>query len=1111
MAYVCAQHQLIQLKANDLSMNSALQWADNTLQSLKNKIIGEEEHLETRISSLNSEISSIKKHLTQINNETLPALVKENAQLLNMPVVKGDFDLQIARQDYYTSRQDRVCDQLIKQKASFEFLQLAYEIELKKHRDIHRQLEKLIQDLKQYSKALEQRLEMMSDPLISQHTFPRNTIDSRDDASHRLYRLLEGEDQKQQLFRTHEGLEHEAQKLKQDTVSVQDQLAVSSQEQSLFLSNLDTDLDTLCDSLYCGGNQILLSNQELTEQFHQLEVHLNKLNQLIMDLLADVKAKRKILETNSLLQLERKLYVYFFKDEDHLKEVVENLFGIQFWHTDPNHQTEILEGTGFSNKTFFTDSTKDSSDLELGLIRNMEHYKEYVGCDLCKTPLSNIAQRIMSAMQSLPLEETHNNRKSEPSAVEETNEYKFREKETLLEHEKEIHNSVPVLLKSADTAKNTSLKNEVFCNREASMGLLLPHFCSSAILSNQVLNSDQDLTSSVKGIAVLVKSQSDHLCPSSGCSIANPLDTCVRNDKLVYLKLEHTSPWGQEEQAHKQYSRQILIQILQCKGTVVCFNAKDFLRTLLHVYGNEICWKRVADCVVLDPRIAAWLINPSDTVPSFEYLILKHFKKPISMRMVNMNMGLLSNISHQNLGLNLKILYSVMMDLSHELQVQGLWKLFCTLELPLIKILAVMETHKIHVNKEELKRTSEILGLRLKELEQEAHRAAGQQFLLTSSCQLREVLFEKLKLHMLCERIPRTEIQQSISTSEAVLNKLQDLHPLPKIILEYRQVHKIKSTYVDGLLSCMKKGFLSSTWNQTGTVTGRLSAKHPNIQGISKHPIQIIKKQYIKGKDSEIVTISPRAMFVSAKGCTFLAADFSQIELRILAHLSCDPELLKLFQEPESSDVFTVLASQWKGIPSEQVKHADREQTKRIVYSVIYGAGKDRLAGCLGITPPEASRFIESFLQKYKKVHDFTKKTIEQCQHKGYVVSIMGRKRPLPNISVQDYRLRTQAERQAVNFVVQGSAADLCKMAMVEIFTSVAMSPTLTARLIAQIHDELLFEVEDSQIQEFSALVKRTMESLQQIKALEVPLKVPLKVILTTGKSWGCMTELQEM
>ncbi|XP_075355728.1 DNA polymerase nu isoform X2 [Mycteria americana] len=186
----------------------------------------------------------------------------------------------------------------------------------------------------------------------------------------------------------------------------------------------------------------------------------------------------------------------------------------------------------------------------------------------------------------------------------------------------------------------------------------------------------------------------------------------------------------------------------------------------------------------------------------------------------------------------------------------------------------------------------------------------------------------------------------------------------------------MKSTYVDGLRTCMRKGFISSTWNQTGTVTGRLSAKRPNIQGISKHPVRITKKQYIKGKEEEIVTISPRTLFVSKKGYTFLAADFSHIELRILADLLSEPELLKLFQEPETTDIFSTLASQW---------------------------------------------------------------------------------------------------------------------------------------LIAQIHDELLFEVEDSQIQEFSALVKRTMESLQQTAALEVPLKVPLKVILTTGKSWGCMTELQEM
>ncbi|XP_021251998.1 DNA polymerase nu isoform X2 [Numida meleagris] len=624
------------------------------------------------------------------------------------------------------------------------------------------------------------------------------------------------------------------------------------------------------------------------------------------------------------------------------------------------------------------------------------------------------------------------------------------------------------------------------------------------------LNSEQTLTSSVKGIVVLVKSRTDRLCSLSFSSTACTWSAASQHDKLIYLKTECSSLWEQEEQSHNKFARQVLFQILRCKVPVICFNAKDFLKTVLQVYGSGISWKQVADSVVLDPRIAAWLINSSDTVPSFECLI-QYFEKSYSVETVYTDTGALRSSLHQNLAVNLQKLYTIMMGLAHDLQVQGLWKLFCTLELPLIKVLAVMEMHKIHVNKQELKKTSEILGLRLKELEEEAHQIAGERFLLTSSSQVREVLFEKLKLHMLCEKIPRTERQQVASTSEAVLSKLQDRHPLPKIMLEYRQVRKIKSTYVDGLQTCMRKGFICPTWNQTGTVTGRLSSKHPNIQGISKHPVRITNKQYIKGKEEEILTISPRALFVSKKGYTFLAADFSQIELRILADLSAEPELLKLFQEPETTDIFTSLASQWKGIPSEQVKQADREQAKRVVYSVVYGAGKERLAECLGITPLEASHFIESFMQKYKKVHEFTKKTIGQCQNKGYVVSIMGRKRLLANINSQDYKLRTQAERQAVNFVVQGSAADLCKMAMVEIFASVVVSPTLTARLIAQIHDELLFEVEDSQIQEFSALVKITMESLQQTTALEMPLKVPLKVILTTGKSWGCMTELQEM
>ncbi|XP_054840291.1 HAUS augmin-like complex subunit 3 [Eublepharis macularius] len=322
-AYVCAQHQLIQQKARDLSMRSGLQWAEDNISSLK-KVMPGKENFEARISSLNNEISKIKTHLAQINSETLPLLIKEDAELLNMPVVKGDFDLQIARQDYYTSRQDQICNQLLKQKAAFELLQLAYEIELRKLRDNSRLLEKITQVLKQSSNGLEQTLEAMSEPSISQYKIPRSTIDSRDNAAHRLYQLLEGKDTKQ-LFRTNEGLEQVAEKLRLETAFVLDQLAVLSQEQTLLLSKMDADLDALHETMYFRGDGVSLSNSELIEQFHQLEFQLNKLNQLIMDFLADIKAKKKVLDNNKLQQIERKLYVYFFKNKECLKNVVERM------------------------------------------------------------------------------------------------------------------------------------------------------------------------------------------------------------------------------------------------------------------------------------------------------------------------------------------------------------------------------------------------------------------------------------------------------------------------------------------------------------------------------------------------------------------------------------------------------------------------------------------------------------------------------------------------------------------------------------------------------------------------------------------------------------------
>ncbi|NXE33276.1 HAUS3 protein, partial [Ptilorrhoa leucosticta] len=321
-AYICGQNQLIQLQAEEEGMNSAIKCAESLLQSW-DKDIGQQENIDAKISSLNAEISAIKQDIAQINNEELLPLLKKNAQLLTAPVVKEYLDHQIARQDCYAAIQDKIGRHLIRQKTSFELIQLACEMEMKKHQEISCQLENLVESLKQSTDELQQRLQVIAER--TQQAKPRNTISSEDGFSCRLYQLLDGGNKKQQLFKTYKSLEKMAQKLTQDCATVQDQLAASAQEQSLLLSNLERDVDALHGALYCGANQIQLRSPELTEQFHQLEVDLDKLNHLLMDLVADLKSKRSFLESNRLHQMERDLYVYFFKDEDHLKEMVENL------------------------------------------------------------------------------------------------------------------------------------------------------------------------------------------------------------------------------------------------------------------------------------------------------------------------------------------------------------------------------------------------------------------------------------------------------------------------------------------------------------------------------------------------------------------------------------------------------------------------------------------------------------------------------------------------------------------------------------------------------------------------------------------------------------------
>uniref|UniRef100_A0A4W2EQM1 DNA-directed DNA polymerase family A palm domain-containing protein n=1 Tax=Bos indicus x Bos taurus TaxID=30522 RepID=A0A4W2EQM1_BOBOX len=519
------------------------------------------------------------------------------------------------------------------------------------------------------------------------------------------------------------------------------------------------------------------------------------------------------------------------------------------------------------------------------------------------------------------------------------------------------------------------------------------------------LRADQALVSSVKGIVMLLRRHPEEGSGGLAASASDSVPEDMPSDQCIYIKTERSSAWGQGQEAQHQLAENVLREVLRRKRPVICFNAKDFVRTALQLFGDDGSWKYVAGFVGLDPRIAAWLIDPSDAAPSFEDLVAKYLGNTTTLTV---------NSTHGNC--------------SRKTVVSCFKKRFMDLNTTLVLLLS----HFSHS--------------RLKELEQEAHFVAGERFLITSNHQLREV---KLNFGSLIEHASYSGVKG-------------------RFILILRAL-----LYV--------AGSVSSTWNQTGTVSGRLSAKHP---------------------------VSQR--WWSARLCVRLyLTDFSQIELRILAHLSGDPELLKLFQESERDDVFSTLTSQWKDVSPERVTHADREQTKKVVYAVVYGAGKERLAACLGVPVREAARFLESFLQKYKKIKDFTQATVARCQQTGYVESIMGRRRPLPRIRAHDPQLRAQAERQAANFVVQGSAADLCKMAMIRIFTAMATSPTLTARLLAQIHDELLFEVEDSQVPEFTALVQGTMEALQHVPALELQLQVPLKVSLSAGRSWGHLVPLQ--
>ncbi|KAI2662786.1 DNA polymerase nu [Labeo rohita] len=304
------------------------------------------------------------------------------------------------------------------------------------------------------------------------------------------------------------------------------------------------------------------------------------------------------------------------------------------------------------------------------------------------------------------------------------------------------------------------------------------------------LDPEQKLCPSVCGMLVLLKRDADSEEPP---------------ERVLYLRLEQAPAWAQQNCTQKQdvFTREMLMQMMCDTKPFVCFKAKDLLRTALKHFSKDLSWKQVLGCQVMDPQIAAWLLDPADSASCFQTLLSKHCTHPVTSTSLQPALG---QAKVTQVISNLSLLYNLMEELHNKLKTQGLLQLYSGIEQKMIPVLAAMENYKMHVDKEALKNTSELLGSKLKQLEQEAHQAAGQKFLVSSSAQLRLILFEKLRLHELCEnkKLPKT-IKKQQSTSETALLQLQKLHPLPKIILEYRQIHKIKTAFVDGILSCISK------------------------------------------------------------------------------------------------------------------------------------------------------------------------------------------------------------------------------------------------------------------------------------------------------------------
>ena len=475
-----------------------------------------------------------------------------------------------------------------------------------------------------------------------------------------------------------------------------------------------------------------------------------------------------------------------------------------------------------------------------------------------------------------------------------------------------------------------------------------------------------------------------------------------------------------------------------------------------------------------DIMLMAYLLNPNQNDFSLEKLALDHLHHKLQKAEADEG-GLFGEEAAHLLCERADVTFRLFDVLDRQIRERNLDKLLQDIELPLVQVLSRMEEHGVKVDPDLLKQMSDQAEAEIERLTQEIYEIAGEEFNLNSPRQLSVILFEKLGLPV----VKKTKKAGHYATGVEVLQELAETYEMPRLVLEYRELAKLKNTYLDALpkLVTPRTRRIHTSYNQMVAATGRLSSSNPNLQNI---PIK-----------SELGRQIRRA-FVPEVGHQILAADYSQIELRVMAHLSEDPVLVEAFLKGE--DIHERTAREVFGMNAMMNPREFRRHAKVINFGIMYGLSAFGLARSLKIDRSEAQQFIEDYFKKYRGVQSWIDRTLEEVHETGYVTTLFGRIRPIPEIRSKNHNLRSFAERTAINAPIQGTAADLIKKAMVSIDEEIS-GRKMKSRLIAQVHDELVFEAENSEVKDLKRLVKEQMEGV-------ATLRVPLEVLLALGSSW---------